>query len=523
MYRRGLFTGAAALAAMGALHRGAGAQLVSAPSNCGVTTATQMRSPVIQVCVGNTQFALPDNVISDTTANSLNSRKLCFAPRMSDITDIVLAFVGFGLNNPEQDVPGGYTVKASVEYPLGTVPRQVFFGGLTSATIAPGRTLTRSDPLPMTIPAGAQFAVKTYAIWSPGNFWLTTWSAAQMVGEWTMRGTGVADHTLDNTPVATTSNIGGFAPIVYATLNSPTAAVGMIGDSIGSLTGDFVDTSIGHNGWGRAMRGMIPFINLAKSGDSFGNYFSRPEGRNLVLRNAITHCIMEMGGNDLFGGNSIGMMQSNIEAAVNPFLDRGVHCYAVTLTPRTGSTDGWLTAQNQTVLSPAAESVRVAYNTWLRANWTAIGLSGIFDIGRVADPGDTGKWNADAGATVAVASPCAGFAKLSGGIVVSASTFSYNYNSSGGGAYPSGSKSIPCVTYAYPNTGGGGASLNAVTDPVNPWVDGFTVANGGAGYTYPPMISTQGNWTADGVHPNTRGWNEIIYVCGNIAPETFTL
>ena len=107
--------------------------------------------------------------------------------------------------------------------------------------------------------------------------------------------------------------------------------------------------------------------------------------------------------------------------------------------------------------------------------------------------------------------------------MTSVANANYNWNVSAGGVYPSGSKTIPCVVYAYPNTGGAGASVSAVTDAANPWVVRYTVNSGGAGYTYPPMVSTVGNWTVDGVHPNTRGWNEILQACGNIAPETFTL
>jgi hypothetical protein len=40
---------------------------------------------------------------------------------------------------------------------------------------------------------------------------------------------------------------------------------------------------------------------------------------------------------------------------------------------------------------------------------------------------------------------------------------------------------------------------------------------------YPPMIIPKGVWTTDGMHPNSRGWNEVLKVCGNIAPETFVL
>jgi hypothetical protein len=521
MHRRALVTGAAALSAMTALRRDMGAMAQSCVP--AVAPAATIKPPV-QVCVGNTEFALPNAFISDATNNSLNSRKLCFAPKLSDVTDIVLAFPGFGLINPEQDMPVPYTVKASVEYPIGTTPRQVFFSGATSVTVNPGRNLVRADPLPVTISAGKQFAVKTYVTWTGGAFWLTTCTACLMAGEWTTRGIGLPDHTLDNLAQVTTSNLGGFGPVVYGTLDTPTAVVGLVGDSWGALTGDWPDPSVGYYAWGRAMRGAIPFINLANGGDSDGNYFARPEGRNLVLRNGITHCIWEMGGNDLFGGGSIPLMISNLETAINPFLDRGVKCYAMTLTPRATSTDGWLTAQNQTPASLPVENVRIPYNIWLRSNWASIGLTGIFDVAHAVDPGDTGKWGFDPGGTIPVTSSCSGFATLSNGAIASVATAGYNGNSSAGQPYPPGSVAIPCMVYPYTNTGGGsGAVVNAISDPVHPWVSSFAVVNGGSGYGYPPMIASLGNWTGDGVHAISSGWNKILSVCTNIAPETFVL
>ena len=518
MHRRRLLTGMTAFAAQAGLWN----RMDAAAQTCGPVTPLPVRMPPTQVCVGNTEFALPDDFLNDTTSNSLNSRKICRAPGLSDITDIVLAYPGFGLNNPEQDLPVNYTVTAAVEYPIGTPPRQVFFNGAPSALIRAGRVLVRTDPLPVTIPAGAQFAVKTFASWTAGNFWLTSLTAAQMIGEWTERGTGLADHTLDNGPRIPTFNLCGFGPVVYGTLATPTAVVGLIGDSWGALTGDYTDPLTGYSGWGRAMRGAIPFINLAKGGDSAVNYFNRSEGRNLVLRNGITHCIWEMGGNDLFGGASVADLISNLRNAIGPFLDRGVKCHAMTLTPRATSTDGWITARNQRPMNMAVENVRLPYNAWLRANWASTGLSGIFDTARAIDPADAGIWGADFNA-VAIANPCAGFATLSGGTVSAVASAAYNGNSSAGGPYPPGGRVFPCVVYPYPNTGGSGAAVNAVTDAVNPWVASYNIVNGGSGYTYPPMISSAGSWTGDGVHPNTRGWNEILNATGNIAPETFVL
>lgn len=490
-------------------------------------TMPRTLAPTARVLVGNTHFPVPDNLIDDTTSNSLNSRKLCFAPASSDITDIVLGFPGFGFIVPETDFPVSYTVKASVEYPLASTPQQVFFSGATSVTVAPGRRVERSDPLPIHIPAGAQFAVKCYVTWSVGHFWLTTWTASRMVGEWTTRGTGVSDNTLNTTTLSTTSGLAGFGPIVYAAVRTPTPIVAIIGDSIGTATGDYVDTVVGHNGWGRAMRNEIPFINLCRSGDSYlAGYVLRPEGRNLILRDAFTHLIWEIGANDLYGGASAATLEANLQAGINPFLSRGIQCYAVTLTPRTTSTDNWITTANQTVTSAPVEAVRQTYNTWLRTNYASIGLSGYFDLAHAVDPSDTGKWGCDAGYTCL--SAASGAATLSGGAITSVGFFTYNGNSSVG-SFTAGGAAQPCVVYPFPGLPGSGATITCTPHSVNAWFASFTVSAGGSLYDYPPMIATKGSWTNDGVHPTTRGVAEIIYQCGGsiggsmIAPETFVL
>ena len=530
--RRSLITGAAALTAFNALPRNARATGGAVVPPLTLGRAQQIvRQPQASVAIANAPLSMQDQIVNDTTSNSLNSRRLCYAPTKSDITDIVLAFPGFGwYNNAEANFPVNYTVTASVEYPIGSTPHQVFFGGATSATVTAGRTLVKSDPYPVTIPAGAQFAVKCYATWTAGNFWLGSLVASSQTNEWTTRGTSLTDNTLNTTALTSTSNVAGFSPIVYATLKNPTAVVGLVGDSIGTLTADWTNTHSFGIGWGRALRNAIPFLNTAVGGDALSNYLSRPEGRGLLLRNAITHCIMEMGGNDLFGGASLTTMQGYFQSAVTPFLDRGVKCYGVTFTPRTTSSDGWLTATNQTLVSSAVETVRQGYNTWMRTNWQSLGLSGYFDLAHAVDPTDSGKWSFDSGAAYAVSAPGAGDATLSNGVVQSISPYFYNSNNSLGAGYPTTGVTIPCVIYPYPNMGGSGAAANGIANSGQSFLNNFTVTAGGSGYGYPPMVTTQGTWTGDGVHPNGRGVNEIIYRCGStssfgtvLAPETFVL
>lgn len=490
------------------------------PTTQGGTGAAYLRIAPLSQLVGNSLFALPDNIFDDTTDNSLNSRKLAYAPTGSAITDIVLALPGFGLNNPEADLQsvGGYTASLSVEYPIGATPVRVYFGGAASVNVPPGRVLIKSDPLPIAIPAGAQFAVKAFVTWTAGHFWMSTWNASLQTGEWTTSGTGVVDHTLDNTGLSTTTNVGGFSPIIYATLATPRPTFAMVGDSLGTMTADHPDTNVGFNAWGRAMRGAIPFVNISRSGDSMAFYLSRAEGRNLVLRDAVTHVMVNAGGNDLFGGVTPATIEANLQSIANAFIGRGVKVWAQTILPRTTSSDGWLTAVNQTLVSAPNEANRLIYNAWLRANWQAIGLQGILDMARVVDPSDTGKWSFDAGAVAGTGA--SGFATLSGGAVASVAPQTYNAgDNSYGSGYPN-STTVPCIVYNYPNTPGSGAAVHGTTNGSGQ-VTGYVVDAAGSGYTYPPMVApATGAWTNDGLHPNPRSFDEFIKASG-LAPELF--
>ncbi len=506
MDRRSFLTGATALAAF-ALLRGRATVLLAA-------------TPDREVAVGNTFFSISDSRFADSTNNSLNSRKLCFAPTGSGIGALELAYLGFGFDHTEADLPGGYTVSASVEYPLGSTPRRVLFGGQPTVAVPPGAVMRRSDPLPVSIPAGARFAVKTHATWQAPPFWLSIWSASHLIGEWTARGIDVPDHTLDNETLRTTNGVEGFGPIVYGTLERPTPVVGMVGDSLGVITGDWPDPSIGHNGWGRAMRGVLPFINLSKGAGNFHGYFRRETGRTMILHDAVTHVIMELGGNDLFGGAPVEVVSNDLQTATAPFLGAGVHCFAVTFTPRSHSTDGWISTQNQRLLTPQSEPARRAYNDWLRTHWRGLGLAGVFDIAHALDPHDSGLWSFDEGTAAAPRNAAAGFATVAGGRVNEVATAHYNNGVSAGEGYQPGSR-LACVVQTYPGTPGGGAAVHAEIG-AGGQVDRFVVDAPGAGYSYPPMVGLPGPWTRDGGHPNARGFNEMIVRAG-IGPQAFAL
>lgn len=465
--------------------------------------------------------SLPTPNATDTTSNSMNTRGFFQAPSTSAISDIVLGFPGCGYNTnqAEQNIPTGYTATASVEYPIGATPVQVFFGGAPSVTVTPGRVVMRSDPLPIYIPAGARYAVKTYVTWTPGTFWLTSWLSSTFIGEWTALGTNLTDNTLNNTVLTPTGSTQGFAPLVFAVPSTRTPVIGFLGDSITLGQQDQPEPIAQTFSWQRGLQGAVPSVNLSIGGNTMPLYLSRMEGRNLVLRNAVTHLVMSLGVNDIDGGTTLSAMQSNFQAIVGPFLARGVKVHAMTITPDTTSTDNFLTYANQTAVSASADTVRMGYNAWLRANWKALGLSGIFDAALAVDPTMIAKWACpDTGASLGVtAGQAAGiYATLTGGAVSAVGCQTNSVLQAGFQTCGSGygaSVVIPWTSYPQLGDPGSGASGTIAANGAGNILGATVISSAGTGYLQAPMINLAGPLTT-GLHPTVRGYNEMIYRTG---------
>ena len=477
---------------------------------------------VAEACIGAGNVSGPGNEAGDdTVSDSLNARSIKWAPLDSPISDIVLSFYGYIISPHDTDWPQPYTVKASVEYPIGSTPRRVYWNGADSIVVNPGRIIVKSDPLPVAIPAGAQYAVKCFCSWTPNHWYGTTNVSSSFPGEWTQRGVGLADHSLDNLVQTSSAGNVGFPITVFARLRNNIPIIGAVGDSILWSQMDWCEPVFGIAGWQRAMRGRTPWVNLGRNSDQLTSMLAeRPEDRHLILRDAITHLFCEGGTNDLFNvGSSAVQIRDMVQRTVAPYLDRGVKCYACTFAPWSDSTDNWTTTVNQTMHAPAIEPVRQTYNADLRANFASWGLTGVLDIAHVIDATDSGVWSCDVGGSrTTTGVSAAAFPTLSAGAIASAAYGTSGGLISQGGGYPV-SSTIPCSVYTYPFTSGSGGAVHGVSNATGN-VTAYVVDTPGAGYTYPPMINVLGAWTDDGRHPNKRGFNELIYRLG-LGPEYF--
>lgn len=494
-----------------------------------LTAAIGGRQPLTRVGVAR-QCPLADGVNTITAVsgnNSMNTRTSCYSPRDANVVDIVLGFPGFySTASGQANFTTSYAVTAAIEYPAGTFTA-VQFSGASSQTVTPGDVIYYSDPTPVYIPAGTQFWVKLYVTWTGGlvAFPLASFGVCGTSSEWMDYGVGLTDQTqttttftpdLANPPF----NQGtGFMPQVLARTSTRVPVVGMLGDSITQGSGDQTDPTWGATSWARGLRGVIPAVNVGRFAEQASNYLSNPRGRSSVLRDSITHLVFAYGRNDFDSSVSSATMLTRMQNTLNPYLARGVKCYVATVTPRTTSTDSWITEVNQTVHNAGFEAQRVAYNAAIRANWASYGLSGIFDFARVMDPTDSGKWIV----TGYTGRFSYGAATLTGGAITAVSRPSYSAGTAyGGAAYPASQSAHPCNVYRYADDPirTGDATITCATDGSGV-VTSFSVVSGGS-YTYAPVICPQGNYTNDGTHPTSLGYT-AMFAGANFGPQAFSL
>lgn len=455
--------------------------------------------------------------------NSLNSRMFCQVPaRGGGITDITVSFPGWYVNGGDVVMPQAYTVvECVVEYPVG-VFTPFSFSGSQSLTVPPGFVDYYSDKLSIYIPPGAAYRIKSNVTWASGTLPLGRMVACQIIGEWSNWGTGLANQTETTTTFTNstfTTIVSGFGPSVFATYATYVPSVFIEGDSIiEAVAVDVPDPLTGAMGIERGLRGQIPSANIARYGESLGHapiggsggvgWLGSNKGRSDLARSSATDVLWQYSRNDLASGVTSLTLQTLFLTGAAPPIARRQRVWAMTALPSTSSTDAFATVGNQSLLNTSGEEAqRVLWNTYLRANWQALGFYGLIDIAACVETSlNSGIWKADGPGNFGFSA----FATLSGGVVtaVNYATFTTGTpDGAGGGFLPSGSV-IPCFVTAYPGTPGSGAVVTV--SQVTGFKPVYTVVFGGSGYTYSPIVSPMAAWTLDGVHPNFYGYSRII-------------
>ena len=316
---------------------------------------------------------------------------------------IVLAFSNtYNAAGYESNGPQDITVSAGIEHASGQVT-PAFFNGQRQIVIKPGGTAF-TDPIGVVLVKGATIFTRTFVSivtaatkYPQGGFIVL---AANAESHNYAAGPGAELTTTgDAVPSGGTDNVRVFGPsAILGMPTTPATVLAVVGDSIAAGAGD-VGASGADMGWiVRALAGNYAYQRVALTGQVVDAWYAS-EGalkwrqQAMLDRIGPTHIICELGINSIsqgFATFAARLVGNGYKGAWSLLATYGVPVYATTLTPKTTSTDAWVTTGNQTVT--ADEAARVSYNDWLRdgAPITAAPISG----GVLAAIGSTGTLRA---------------------------------------------------------------------------------------------------------------------------------
>jgi lysophospholipase L1-like esterase len=302
---------------------------------------------------------------------------------LTNITNIALVYAGWYMSTAVETAQGGdASITASVEYPAGTFTR-ILFSGNSQGTLR-NNTNTVSDSATIDIADGDTFWVRTW-VSNPTGIIYDGIHVAITGDGFVSSSTTTDDLTLGGTVTQATVNMYGPSAIVG---ESGKRAVAIVGDSI--ARGYTETASIGQIGYIARSLTRTPHINVAALSDSAYGFMSYSTNRR-ALAAYCTDAVMQFGTNDLLG-NTAATVISRLQSAIALLTDNLV--YVCTITPRTTSTDSWVTTANQTVT--ADEANRLLVNTAIRAN--LVGSSGCFDASDALESSrNSGKYSVDVG------------------------------------------------------------------------------------------------------------------------------
>jgi hypothetical protein len=333
---------------------------------------------------------------SRDNVNQTGTTRLCLFPQF-DCQDIVLVYSNVYENSASTIVPNtnSISIKASLDVRGNLFP--VFFNGKRTVTIEGGATVY-SDPIGCMITPIDPVFVRTYfdsgtGGYIPRNAFLRTFNANLSVLDGITFGSDLTDS---GSVTATASSVGFVPRAILGTANVQKSFL-LVGDSILDGTGDVVEASNGNTGFvaRRFFTDKISSTKISCPGETAFAFLNNLNCRTPLVKN-YTDVICNYGTNDLTY-YTLSQIQTSLLKIWKYFATKGMRIYQTTITPKTDSTDNWLTLTNQTVRS--SESIRLGLNAWLRdySSNGAVAQSGgnlfkVLDTAVIVEDSVTGKW-----------------------------------------------------------------------------------------------------------------------------------
>ena len=307
--------------------------------------------------------------------------------------------------NSGGEIAGANTVnnKAAWESAVGVLT-SLFdsAGNRTTAITAGSRTIMRPASR-LVVPGGSLPFVRQYVSLGATG----TWPASRIAHNSTLGesentfGTGAGTDQVDATGTF------GSATSVYAW--GPSAiygvpadglrrkAVALFQDSIGTVSGGDGATGYGdangYAGWiERKIGSQIATTNAARASSRLQWVAAGFANQLAMIGPYVSSAIIQLGRNDVSNSRTLQNMKDDFATIATALQGYGVAVYASTITPKPATTaNSWV--DGGATLTTAEETVRNAYNTWLKT--LPAGIRACFDIcAYVEDGARPGYWNA---------------------------------------------------------------------------------------------------------------------------------
>lgn len=350
--------------------------------------------PQSYVGVVATRSALPNSYVTNNSSSNMMNRTTHYAVTAMTDAQLIYSTAYGGSNNEGFVSTGTMTVRAGIEY--NGQFHQVLFAGLAEATASNPAAMITSDlqTLPFTIPAGAQFFVRTLVVLTSSNSVFPLYNdGARYWGPATgdttnASASALTDQTLGGTVSQTAFQTTHWRP--FAILGTTTkGTIAVMGDSINRGTGGSTNGVIDSRG----LNGMIMRMfsadygvaNVAANGD---DYFNATQAAKFLKRAALiaacnpTVIVDGYGTNDL--GNAGTLTVGNLNTYINLLKSRtgisGKPYWRMTLPPRNSSSGTGTAAERLNYISGSqpimtSNASRVAWNNAAR-NKSGITIDG---------------------------------------------------------------------------------------------------------------------------------------------------
>lgn len=353
-------------------------------------------SALTQQIIAAQRSMIPQQTISGSV---ITSRATHYAHPMGTISNLKLIYLNWYYNGSgiETNVGNGANVTASIEYPSGTFT-QVTFSGSVTGSITNGGILT-SDSIGVSIPAATKFWVRTCFTPSGGtNIPIATIpnNANILATEDGNNNTG--DLTMSGTfSTSTTPNTIRPAAIIGDVAAEDAKGFVLAGDSICWGAGDVtnVDSKGGSGYLARSVISKGAYTKICRGNQGVNDALSNTtklQAFIAALGNSVTDVINQYGVNDLRVRGDLAELQADTITYLGLYTGRK---YQATITPRTSSTDSYVTTENQTQReAPWDLNDLNDFNDWVRA-----GSSGADFVIEAADSvmsaRNSGLWRAN--------------------------------------------------------------------------------------------------------------------------------